>query len=103
MGASLGRARGDSEAPARSPCVRMQRMSSNSHGGGFGDDASPYVELDRDAWAALGRETKSPLTTQELETLRGLGDALDMDELEQVYLPISRLLSLRVKAARRLH
>jgi len=78
-------------------------MSSNGSHGHFGDDTSPYVELDRDAWAALGRETESELSAQELETLRGLGDALDMDELEQVYLPISKLLSLRVKAARRLH
>ena len=84
----------------------MRPMSSHGSHGHFGDGsegASPYVELDRDAWAALGRETKSPLSAQELDTLRGLGDALDMDELEQVYLPISKLLSLRVKAARRLH
>ena len=81
----------------------MRAMSSNGSHGHFGDDTSPYVELDRDAWAALGRETESALSAQELETLRGLGDALDMDELEQVYLPISKLLSLRVKAARRLH
>src|SRR5689334_65853 len=84
----------------------MRPMSSHGSHGHFGDGSdgsSPYLELDRDAWAALGRETKSPLSPQEVETLRGLGDALDMDELEQVYLPISRLLSLRVKAARRLH
>src|SRR5689334_23436905 len=84
----------------------MRPMSSHGSHGHFGDGSdgsSPYLELDRDAWAALGRETKSPLSTQELDTLSGLGDALDMDELEQIYLPISRLLSLRVKAARRLH
>ena len=35
--------------------------------------------------------------------LRGLGDALDLDEVQQVYLPLSRLLSLYVEAAGRLH
>lgn len=75
--------------------------------GGSADDngrePSPYVELDRDAWADLGRETASPLTAEEIRRLRGLGDSLDLDEVEQVYLPISRLLSMYVAAASRLH
>lgn len=75
--------------------------------GGSADDngrePSPYVELDRDAWAALGRETASPLAAAEIRKLRGLGDSLDLDEVEQVYLPISRLLSMYVAAASRLH
>ena len=39
----------------------------------------------------------------EITRLRGLGDALDLREVEEVYLPISRLLSLYVEAAGRLH
>ena len=82
----------------------MPRMPPN---GSSPDDASressPYVELDREAWAALGRETTSPLTGQEIGRLRGLGEALDLEEIEQVYLPISRLLSLYVESAGRLH
>jgi type I pantothenate kinase len=68
-----------------------------------GGEPSPYVELDRDAWAALGDRVRQPLSTEEISRLRGLGDQLDLDEVEQVYLPLSRLLSLRVTAARRLH
>ena len=82
----------------------MPRMS--PHGGAAEDtgrESSPYVELDRDAWAALGRRTESPLTGDEVQQLRGLGDALDLEEVEQVYLPISRLLSMYVAAAGRLH
>ena len=79
----------------------MPRMSAN---GGSGDDApSPYVELDRDAWSALGKEVESPLSAEEIQRLRGLGDSLDLEEVEQVYLPISRLLSMYVAAAGRLH
>ncbi len=66
-------------------------------------ESSPYVELERGAWAALAQETKSPLTPDEVRQLRGLGDQLDLHEVEQVYLPMSRLLSMYVEGARRLH
>ncbi|WP_109508034.1 type I pantothenate kinase [Nocardioides speluncae] len=66
-------------------------------------ESTPYVELDRAAWADLAETRKSPLTAEEISKLRGLGDELDMDEIEQVYLPLSRLLSLYVEAAGRLH
>jgi type I pantothenate kinase len=66
-------------------------------------EPSPYVELDRDAWAALGAHSHQPLAADEVTRLRGLGDHLDLDEVQQVYLPLSRLLSMRVEAARRLH
>ncbi|WP_372729957.1 type I pantothenate kinase [Nocardioides sp.] len=66
-------------------------------------ETSPYIELDRSAWAALAEETTSPLTPNELERLQGLGESLDLDEVQEVYLPLSRLLSLYVEAASRLH
>ncbi|WP_183093807.1 type I pantothenate kinase [Nocardioides stalactiti] len=66
-------------------------------------ESSPYLELDRATWAALASETESPLTEDEILALRGLGEALDLDEIVQVYLPLSRLLSLRVEAAGALH
>ena len=78
---------------------RVARMSNGSHP----SESSPYVELDRDAWAALGRATEQPLTPEEIDRVRGLGDELDLDEVQQVYLPLSRLLSLYVKAAGDLH
>ncbi len=64
---------------------------------------SPYVELDRSAWAALGAATEQPLSAGEIEQVRGLGDQLDLREVEQVYLPLSRLLSLYVGSASALH
>jgi type I pantothenate kinase len=68
-----------------------------------GGEPSPYVELDRAAWAGLGEQVHQPLSTAEITRLRGLGDQLDLEEVRQVYLPLSRLLSLRVEAARRVH
>ncbi|MBE7324932.1 type I pantothenate kinase [Nocardioides sp. Y6] len=67
------------------------------------EESSPYVELDRAAWASLATGTHSPLTTEEINQLRGLGDALNLDEIEQVYLPLSRLLSMYVESASQLH
>ena len=74
-------------------------MSNGSHP----SEASPYVELEREAWAALGRATEEPLTPAEIERVKGLGDQLDLQEVQEVYLPLSRLLSLYVKAAGDLH
>ena len=81
----------------------MPGMSSGAPGSVHAGEPSPYVELDRGAWAALGDHFQQPLSSDEITRLRGLGDHLDLDEVQQVYLPLSKLLSLRVKAARRLH
>jgi len=78
-------------------------MSTAASKGPNGGEPSPYVELDRSAWAALGAQVTQPLSAEEITRLSGLGDQLDLEEVQQVYLPLSRLLSLRVKAARRLH
>jgi type I pantothenate kinase len=78
-------------------------MSHGAPPGGRGSEPTPYVELDRADWAALGDRLHQPLDAAEISRLRGLGDHLDLDEVEQVYLPLSRLLSLRVEAARRLY
>src|SRR3954447_25012852 len=65
--------------------------------------ASPYAELDRSAWAALGAAMEQPLSADEIDRLRGLGDWLDLAEVEHVYLPLSRLLSMYGGAAGALH
>lgn len=74
-----------------------------ANGNGGERDHGPYVELDRAAWAALGATTRQPLSEDEIERVRGLGDELDLDEVQQVYLPLSRLLSMYVGSATALH
>ena len=66
-------------------------------------DATPYVDFERPAWEALRASTPLPLRDDELTTLQGLGERLDLAEVEQVYLPLSRLLNLHVSAAHELH
>ncbi len=66
-------------------------------------EPSPYVELERAAWAELAKSPESPLTAEEISRLRGLGDELDLREVAEVYLPLSRLLSMYVESAGQLH
>ncbi|MBJ2120517.1 type I pantothenate kinase [Arthrobacter sp. MSA 4-2] len=64
---------------------------------------TPFVELDRPMWSRLSMEMQSPLTVEDAQRLRGLGDVLSLDEIREVYLPLSRLLNLYVAAAGELH
>ncbi len=65
-----------------------------------GDTAvpTPYVDLDRQAWSRLREEHPMSLTQDDLARLRGLGERLDLREVEDVYLPLSRLLHFYVEA-----
>ena len=67
------------------------------------DLVSPFVEISRADWAALASNTEQPLTDSEIAQIRGLGDFLDMREVNEVYLPLSRLLNLYVSATQQLH
>lgn len=62
-----------------------------------------FQEIPRAEWAALAKGMQSPLTPAELLALKGLGDEIDMAEVEEVYLPVSRLLSIYAADARRLY
>jgi len=55
---------------------------------------SPYVEFTRNSWKQLREHTPLTLTEKDLDELRGLGDPLSIDVVEDVYLPLTRLLNL---------
>jgi type I pantothenate kinase len=65
-------------------------------------DVSPYRSFSRAEWAALRQDTPMTLTSEEVTRLRSLHDRLDIKEVEEIYLPLSRLLSLYVTATQRL-
>ena len=64
---------------------------------------TPFLEIDRADWAALSPTMEAPLTQAEVSEVRGLGDALDLREVSEVYLPLSRLLNLYAAGAKQLH
>jgi pantothenate kinase, bacterial type len=65
--------------------------------------ATPFVEVSRSDWAELARTTELPLTQTEIVQLRGIGDPLDMSEVSEVYVPLSRLLNLYAVGAGQVH
>jgi type I pantothenate kinase len=64
---------------------------------------SPYVDFDRATWSRLRENHPLNLTDDDVARIRGLGDVLDLREVEEVYLPLSRLLNYYVGAVGGLH
>lgn len=71
--------------------------------GAIGVHNSPFVEVSRKDWAELAPSTHLDLDEKDLVGLRGLGDRLDMREVDDVYMPLSRLLSIYASGTQHLH
>ena len=84
----------------------MGRMSAQDQApAALPDDAdalSQYREIARADWARLAPGMPQPLNETEVVQLRGLGDRLDIQEVREVYLPLSRLLSLYARSTKQL-
>lgn len=63
---------------------------------------NPYRVFSRSQWAMLRDDTPMTLAEHEVEALHSMHDRLDLKEVEEIYLPLSRLLSMYVEAERRL-
>ena len=64
---------------------------------------SRYTRFSRAEWRGLRNSTPLTLGEEDLASLRGLNESLSLDEVTDVYLPLSRLLNLRVAATQGLH
>lgn len=60
---------------------------------------SPYRFFTADQWAGFRADTPLTLTEDEVRRLRSLNDPIDLDEIRQIYLSLSRLLSAHVEAS----
>ncbi|WP_257158792.1 type I pantothenate kinase [Corynebacterium cystitidis] len=65
-------------------------------------DSSPYLDFTRDTWRDLRATMPMVLKESELEELRGVGENIDLDEVSDIYLPLSRLIHLQVHARQQL-
>lgn len=66
-------------------------------------DLSPYRVFTEKEWARLRADAPMTLTAAEVAQLQGLNDPMSMAEVEQIYLPLSRLLALYDEATVSLH
>ncbi|HEX2381002.1 MAG TPA: type I pantothenate kinase [Acidimicrobiales bacterium] len=62
--------------------------------------ADQELVFERTQWATLRASTPLELDDDDLAELRGINERLDLDEVAEVYLPLSRLLSLHAVATR---
>lgn len=62
------------------------------------DLLTPYLSFDREQWSELRDSVPMTLDETDLEKLRGINEHLTMNEVRDIYLPLSRLLNLYVKA-----
>ena len=60
----------------------------------------PYLLFDRNKWAELRKSEPMTLTESEIQQLKGINDELSIDEVRDVYLPLSRLLNYYVNSTK---
>ena len=65
-------------------------------------DSSPYLDFHREDWRKRRAKMPQVLTEEELKKLSGIGENLDLQEVEDIYLPLSRLIHLQVRARQKL-
>ncbi|HJS71469.1 MAG TPA: type I pantothenate kinase [Acidimicrobiia bacterium] len=64
---------------------------------------SRYIDFDRADWASLRGRTPLTLTEEEVDKLSGISVNLDIDMVEETFLPLSRLLNLYVQGSKLLN
>lgn len=63
----------------------------------------PYQYFSKAEWAALRADEPMTLSASDITRLRALTDPISLEEAEEIYLPLSRLISLYVEATQELH
>ena len=66
------------------------------------EDLQHYLEFTRADWALLHSATLLPLSEPQLRPLIGLNESLSLDEVSDIYLPLSQFLNLHVTATHKL-
>jgi type I pantothenate kinase len=60
--------------------------------------ATPYLQFDRAQWAALRDSVPLTLKETEIAKLKGINEDLSLEEVAQIYLPLSRLLNFYISS-----
>lgn len=66
-------------------------------------ERTPFLSFDRKAWRKYRQDTPLTVTEQDLDALRGFNDPVSLQEVEEVYLPLCRLLNMYIEAGQSLY
>lgn len=64
---------------------------------------SPFISFSRPEWTKLRNSTPMTINEEDLATIRGINEKISINEIEEVYLPLSRLLNLYYSASKGLY
>jgi len=59
---------------------------------------TPYLQFNRKQWAALRDTVPLTLTQEEIIKLKGINEDLSLDEVAEIYLPLSRLINFYISS-----
>lgn len=65
------------------------------------DSFSPYLKFSRPYWSELRNSVPLTLSEKDIKDLQGINDKLSIEEVVDIYLPLSRLLNLYVENRQR--
>jgi len=64
---------------------------------------SPYIGIDRERWKELNGSISYNLSNEDIGSLNALNEPLTLNEIQEVYFPLSHLLNIHIGQARQLH
>lgn len=59
---------------------------------------TPYLQFNRNQWAALRDSVPMTLTEEEITRLKSINEDLSLEEVAEIYLPLSRLLNFYISS-----
>lgn len=60
---------------------------------------TPYLQFNRSQWAALRNSVPMTLSADEIVRLKGINEDLSLEEVAEIYLPLSRLLNFYISSS----
>ncbi len=67
------------------------------------ENLTPFMNFTREEWAKLRQSYPMEVTPEEIERLKGVNDVINMQEVADIYLPLTRLINLHAMASQELY
>lgn len=67
------------------------------------EEYSPFIHMSRERWKSLNGMNSFTLSEESISKLSALNEPLTLEEIQDIYLPLSHLITIHVERARHLH